>query len=116
MQSEPTRKMVNGVLVDLTEAEKSQITAEQALILEEVEKAKNRKIWPTVADFWSEFTDTEKLAIADSTIDGIKLLREELRMWRGEVWSDDQRVQQGLGGLVALGILTDERKTEILTL
>jgi hypothetical protein len=85
--------------------------------LEELEAAwaqlEARKIWHTVADFWSEFSDTEKLAIAGSTISGIRLLHEELRMWRGEVWSDDPKVQAGLTGLVAVGILTESRKTEI---
>jgi hypothetical protein len=73
------------------------------------------KIWHTAADFWAEFSDAEKLAIASSTIPGIRLLHEELRMWRGEVWSDDPKVHQGLSGLVAVGILTESRKTEILT-
>jgi hypothetical protein len=86
--------------------------------MEELEAAwaqiKDRKGWPTVAEFWAEFSDSEKLSILDSTIGGIVLLREELRMWRGEVWSDDERVQQGLGGLVAVGILTAERREEIL--
>jgi hypothetical protein len=85
--------------------------------MEELEAAwaqlEARKIWHTVADFWAEFSDAEKLAIADSTIPGIRLLHEELRMWRGEVWSDDAKVQQGLSGLVAVGILTESRKTEI---
>jgi hypothetical protein len=76
--------------------------------------AEARKIWLTVADFWAEFSDTEKLAIADSPIPGIRLLHEELRMWRGEVWSDEPKVQQGLGGLVAVGILTESRKSQIL--
>jgi hypothetical protein len=74
-----------------------------------------RKIWPSSADFWATFTDTEKLAILASTIAGIILLREELRLWTGEVWSDDARVQAGLAGLVAVGILTDDRKQAILT-
>jgi hypothetical protein len=85
--------------------------------MEELEAAwaqlEARKIWHTVADFWAEFSDAEKLAIAGSTIPGIRLLHEELRMWRGEVWSDDPKVQQGLSGLVAVGILTESRKTEI---
>ena len=87
--------------------------------MEELEAAwaqlEARKIWHTVADFWAEFSDAEKLAIASSTIPGIRLLHEELRMWRGEVWSDDPKVQQGLSGLVAVKILTESRKTEILT-
>ena len=73
-----------------------------------------RKVWPSSADFWSAFTDTEKLAILASTIAGIILLREELRLWTGAVWSDDARVQSGLAGLVAVGILTKERKQAIL--
>lgn len=75
----------------------------------------SRKIWSTVADFWGEFSNTEKLAIADSKIPDIRLLHEELRMWRGEVWSDDPKVQQGLAGLVTVGILTESQKTQILT-
>ena len=74
-----------------------------------------RKIWPSSADFWAAFTDAEKLAILTSTIAGIILLREELRLWTGEVWSDDSRVQSGLNALVAVGILTPERKAAILT-
>jgi hypothetical protein len=87
--------------------------------LEELETAwtqlETRKIWHTVADFWAEFSDAEELAIAGSTIPGIRLLHEELRMWRGEVWSDDPKVQAGLSGLVAVGILTESRKSQILT-
>ena len=87
--------------------------------LEELEAAwaqlKARKIWPSAADFWNEFTRTEKLAIADSTNPDIRLLHEDLRVRRGEVWSDATEVQQGLGLLVAVGILTESRKTQILT-
>lgn len=78
--------------------------------------AETRKVWPSSADFWASFTDSEKLAILASTIAGIILLREELRLWTGEVWSDDAKVQAGLGGLVATGILTAERKAAILAL
>lgn len=78
--------------------------------------AETRKVWPSSADFWGAFTDAEKLAIIASTIAGIILLREELRLWTGEVWSDDARVQAGLTGLVAVGILTNDRKSAILDL
>ena len=74
-----------------------------------------RKVWASSADFWAAFTDTEKLAILASTIAGIVLLREELRLWTGEVWSDDAKVEAGLNGLVAAGILTTERKATILS-
>lgn len=76
--------------------------------------AEARKVWPSSADFWAAFTDSEKLAILASTIAGIILLREELRLWTGEVWSDDAKVQAGLTGLVAVGILTNDRKSAIL--
>ncbi len=74
-----------------------------------------RKVWPDAARFWAEFNDTEKLAIIESTVPGILLLREELRLWRGEVWSDDPRVTQGLAGLVAVGILSESRKQNLLS-
>jgi len=77
--------------------------------------AESRKVWPSSADFWAAFTDSEKLAIISSTIAEIILLREELRLWTGEVWSDDAKVQAGLSGLVAVGILTNDRKAAILT-
>jgi hypothetical protein len=77
--------------------------------------AKTRKVWPTKAEFWNEFTSAEQIAIMDSTIPDIRLLDRQLLVWPGEVWSDDVRVQAGLDGLVGVGILTPERKTEILS-
>jgi len=76
--------------------------------------AETRKVWPSCAEFWATFTDSEKLAILASAIAEIILLREELRLWTGEVWSDDAKVQAGLTGLVAVGILTNDRKAAIL--
>jgi hypothetical protein len=76
--------------------------------------AEARKVWSNSASFWAEFTNAEKLDIIASTTNGIILLREELRLWIGEVWSDDSRVQDGLNGLVSTNILTEERKTQIL--
>jgi hypothetical protein len=75
-----------------------------------------RKVWTTKAEFWDEFTESEKLAIMDSAIPPIRLLDRTLLVWSGEVWSDDARVQAGLTGLVAVGILTAERKAAILAL
>lgn len=85
----------------------------EALAQEEARLAA-RKAWASSADFWAVFTDAEKLGILASTVAGIILLREELRLWTGEVWSDDSRVQAGLNGLVAVGILSTERKAAIL--
>jgi hypothetical protein len=85
--------------------------------LEELEAAwaqlEARKIWPDKSRFWNEFTADEKAAILTSEHSGIKVLWSDLTMWPSEVWSDDSRIQQGLSGLVAVGILTESRKTEI---
>ena len=77
--------------------------------------ASTQKVWLTVADFWAEFTSSEQIVIIDSTDSNIRLLLEALRMWRGEVWSDDPRVTNGLDALVAAGIITTERRQEIIT-
>lgn len=74
----------------------------------------HKKIWPTVAAFWREFSNEEKIAIITSENPHIKLLNEELRMWRGEVWSTDERVVDGLNMLVQFGILTAERAEQIV--
>jgi hypothetical protein len=74
-----------------------------------------RKTWPTVTDFWQEFTAPEQLAIANHADPVAVTLRTTLSMWRGEVWSDDARVQGGLNLLVSLAVITPDRKTEILT-
>jgi hypothetical protein len=73
-----------------------------------------RKVWATVADFWGEFTAFEQILIIDSTEASIRLLLEALRMWRGEVWSDDLRVTGGLDALVAANIISLQRRQEIL--
>jgi hypothetical protein len=77
--------------------------------------ADSRKIWADKSKFWNEFTPTEKAAILTSEHGGIKVLHSDLTMWPGEVWSDDSRIQQGLSGLAAVGILTESRKSQILT-
>lgn len=77
-----------------------------------------RKVWPDAGAFWSEFTLQEKAAIVASNDATIKLIMEELRMWRGEVWSDDPagggRVMMGLNALVSAGIISEQRKMEVL--
>lgn len=86
----------------------AQVAAEQAL-------AASRKIWPTVADFYAEFTPTEKYLIQSSVIPSIVVARGDLAMWRGDVWSDNPNVLAGLDAMVEAGVITKERKTEILT-
>ncbi len=81
--------------------------------------AKTRKVWPDRGAFWAEFTIQEKAAIlGNSGNPTIGLVLEELRMWNGEVWSDDPngggRVMMGLTALVGAGIISEERKAEVL--
>lgn len=70
--------------------------------------------WPTVQQFMDAFTDAELVAVWDSTDANVKGLRTRLLAWYSTVLADDARIQLGLGLLVQLGILTDDRKTEIL--
>lgn len=77
--------------------------------------AKTRKVWRTKNEFWNEFSPSEQLAVMDSTVPEIRLLDRQLLIWPGEVWGDDERVINGLNALVAVGILTIERKEEILS-
>ena len=103
-------KMVNNDSRACTAAERAAILDERASAL----ATPSVKTWPSKAEFWAEFTTAEKLAILDSTIPGIRLLDKELTMWSGQVMSDDGRIEEGLSALVAVGILTAARKTEIL--
>ena len=73
-----------------------------------------RKIWTTVADFYAEFTGTEKYLIQSSTVPAILVARGDLAMWRGDVWSDNADVLAGLDAMVTAGVLTAERRAEIL--
>jgi len=73
------------------------------------------KVWPSKAEFWAEFTDTEKAGIITSTNIGIRMLDKELTMWTATVRADDQRIIDGLTALASAGIISGARKTAILT-
>ena len=73
------------------------------------------KSWPDVEAFISEFTLEEMAAISLSTDPTIAALRFLLSGWRSQVLSDDSRVVQGLTALVSVAIISDERRTEILS-
>jgi len=73
------------------------------------------KSWPDVEAFISEFTMDEMAQIGLSTDPTIAALRFLLSGWRSQVLSDDPRVVQGLTALVNLAIISDERRTEILS-
>lgn len=73
---------------------------------------KARKVWPDVSTFLSEFTQSELDGIATS--EHLATYRLLLASWTRNVWSDDARILAGLDALVSLGILTAERKAEII--
>jgi hypothetical protein len=73
------------------------------------------KSWPDVEAFISEFTLEEMAKIGLSTDPTIAALRFLLSGWRSQVLSDDPQVVQGLTALVNLAIISDERRTEILS-
>lgn len=72
------------------------------------------KFWPDVEHFLAEFSPEEMEAISLSNNPTVAYLRFLLLGWRSEVHSNDFRVVQGLTALVALAILTEERKNQIL--
>lgn len=74
-----------------------------------------RRIWPTAAHFWNEFTPQEQLNIVSRNESEIKVLTVHLTIWPGEVWSDDVRLQSALQILVARNVLTQSRIDELLT-
>lgn len=110
-------KIVNGEIVALTAADVAERAADEVaweLVKAEREEANTRKIWPRVADFYAEFTPTEKYLIQSSTIPAIVVARGDLAMWRGDVWSDNADVLAGLDAMVKAKILTAARRAEIL--
>ena len=70
--------------------------------------------WSGAAEFLSEFTPQEAIALRDSTNPVIARLTMILLAWPGEVWATDQRIVQGMAALVAEGILTQARHDQML--
>ena len=70
--------------------------------------------WSGAAEFLSEFTPQEAIALRDSTNPVIARLTMILLAWPGEVWATDQRIVQGMAALVADGILTQARHDQML--
>lgn len=73
------------------------------------------KKWANAQSFMAEFTMEEKGAIALSTDPTIAALRLELSTWFSQVYSNDPRVVAGLDKLVEVEIITETRRTEIIT-
>ena len=73
-----------------------------------------RKTWPTSQAFLAEFTIGEMAGIGLSSDPTIAALRLMLSVWSGQIFGDDERVVTGLAALHIAGILTAERRAQIL--
>lgn len=74
-----------------------------------------RKVWTDAGEFFAEFTESEQELIATSTHPVVGRLRFMLATWRSRLFSDDPRVTGGLDLLEAVGILSPERRSQILS-
>ena len=73
------------------------------------------KHWPNVQSFMAEFLSEEIHAIANATIPEVITSRFLLSTWLGHVVSNDPRITQGLDILLHVGIITNERRQQIIT-
>lgn len=73
------------------------------------------KQWPNVQSFMADFLPEEIHAIANSTIPEVITSRFLLSTWLGLVVSNDPRIVQGLDILLHVGIITNERRQQIIT-
>lgn len=73
------------------------------------------KWWATSVSFLSEFTAAELQAVHTCQVPEITRLLLILLTWPSEVWAADSRIIDGMAALVTVGILTDERKNQILS-
>ena len=104
------RRNDGGVMPTLEEIE-AQRDSVEAEIAAEV----GTKVWENVAEFYSEFTDAEQYGVQSSQSPPVVVARGKLSMWRGSVATDSPLVVDGLALLVTEGLLTEARRTAILT-
>jgi len=100
-----------------TEELEASMTRAEELWAEEQQAIQRRtqaKTWPSVTEFWSEFTMQEEAGVVLSQDPVVQVLRNRLQMWKYEVRADDERITTGMQTLVDKGLLTDERRNQIL--
>lgn len=71
--------------------------------------------WPSVQQFLDQFSDAELATIGSNANAQVQGLLIRLNGWRDVVHADNERIQLGLALLVQLNLITESRKTEILT-
>jgi hypothetical protein len=72
------------------------------------------KVWVNAQAFMAEFTMAEKSEIALSNDPTIAALRLDLSTWFSEMHSNSEPVVIGLDKLVELGIISQQRMSEII--
>lgn len=77
--------------------------------------ARARKVWKNAAQFFQQFTEDQRYAIEVSVIPAIVVLRAELKLWSGEVWSDNRDILRGLDSLEEAGIVTAAERQQKFT-
>ena len=118
-QTHPTlTARVNGEQVVLSPAERAALLDEWAQAAYDRQQAEAaaaaRKVWPDAAAFVAAFSPLEIVTIARSTDDTLTYLDYVLKTWQGPLYFDDPRVQAAFARLLSLGILTEERVSQIL--
>ena len=107
-------KLVNGERVVMSAEEIADYVPETSA-WEAAQAEESRKHWPNVQSFMAEFLSEETHAIANSTIPEVITSRFLLSTWLGHVVSNDPRIVQGLDILLHVGIITNERRQQIIT-
>lgn len=72
-------------------------------------------VWPNSGAFLAAFTIEERGAIDLSDNVYVAGLRATLYTHQGQIWSNNELIQQGMALLVQTGILTQARAAEIVT-
>lgn len=124
---EPVEGLDSSLLVlDVIQEERPALSAGQVARQTEVLNLEARQVirgweietlapqWANAQAFMAAFTDQEKTAITLSMDPAIAGMRLTLSTWLSPMHPDDARVQAGLNKLIDLGILTEQRKTEII--
>ena len=79
-----------------------------------ISEAPERKTWPDGEKFLREFNFNEIAAIATSQNPIISAIRMLITARKGEVWSDDPEIIDGMNLLIQDGIISQQRADEIL--
>lgn len=80
-----------------------------------LEASSRVKVWSSPADFIGSLSMGEQAGISLSDSPVLAALRMQLTVWAGEINGDDDRILTGLAEMVSRGIISEERRKELLT-